>query len=232
MTKIAILQSSYIPWKGYFDIINSVDEFIWYDDVQFTRRDWRSRNQIKTPNGLQWLTVSCFKKGKPLIQDVKLSDHGWQKKHWRTISQNYSKSPYFKLYKDFFEELYLGRQWEYLSTMNQAFIEKISKELLGIKTKFLNSSNYNALGSKQEKLIDLIEKVGGDVYLSGPSAKNYINEFEFQKRDIKLEWMDYSNYPTYPQLYNEFQHTVAVLDLLFNTGENASWYIWGWRDDV
>jgi len=228
--KIAILQSSYIPWKGFFDIINSVDEFVWYDDVQFSRCDWRSRNNIKTKDGLLWLTVPCFHKGKPLIQDVRISDPSWQKKHWTTISQAYSKAPYFAFYRDYFEQLYLENKWEMLSEMNRTFVEKISRDLLEIKTPFINSKEYNSQGVKQDKLLDLICKIGCDSYLSGPAAKDYIDENEFINRNIKLEWMDYSGYPVYPQIHGEFVHTVSVLDLLFNVGPEAPKYIWGWRE--
>lgn len=230
MKRIAILQSSYIPWKGFFDIINSVDQFVWYDDVQFTLRDWRSRNRIKTKDGLLWLSVPCFHKGSPIIQEVKISDSSWQKKHWNSITHAYSKAPYFVFYKEFFEELYLRCHWEFLSEMNKAFVEKISVELLGIKTTFLNSNDYNAQGAKQDRLLDLIKKIGCDTYFSGPAAKDYIDENEFKLHNIKLEWMDYKGYPTYPQLHGEFEHAVSIIDLLFNVGPEAPKYIWGWRE--
>lgn len=231
MKRIAVLQSSYIPWKGFFDIIHSVDEFVWYDDVKFTRCDWRSRNRIKTHSGLLWLTVPCFKKGSPLIQEVSISNRSWQKKHWKTISQSYHKAPYFPLYCMFFEELYLGRQWESLSEMNRHFVENICSELLGVHTRFLNSADYDCEGKKQEKLLNLLNQVEADIYLSGPSAKGYIDEADFNCRGIQLEWMDYTGYPEYPQQFGKFEHAVSILDLIFNTGPDAPWYIWGWRNE-
>jgi hypothetical protein len=232
MKRVAILQSNYIPWKGYFDIIHSVDEFVWYDDVQYTKRDWRTRNKIITANGTQWLTVPCSGKSSLLINQVELKDPRWQEKHWKTLSNAYSKAPFFSQYREFFKELYLGRRWEMLYLMNRTFVEKISQEILGIKTIFSDSTDYDAQGRKQGRLLDIIEKARADTYLSGPAAKNYIDEDEFHRQNISLEWMDYSGYPEYPQLYGEFTHTVTILDLLFNVGNEAPWYIWGWREEA
>jgi hypothetical protein len=232
MKRVAILQSNYIPWKGYFDIIHSVDEFVWYDDVQYTKRDWRTRNKIITANGTLWLTVPCSGKRDLLINQVELKDPKWQEKHWKTLSNAYSKAPFFSQYREFFKELYLGRRWEMLYLMNRTFVEKISQEILGIKTIFSDSTDYDAQGRKQGRLLDIIEKARADTYLSGPAAKNYIDEDEFHRQNISLEWMDYSGYPEYPQLYGEFTHTVTILDLLFNVGNEAPWYIWGWREEA
>ena len=232
MKAVAILQSSYIPWKGYFDIIHSVDKFVWYDDAQYTKNDWRNRNRIITANGVQWMTVPCSGRGGLLINQVKLKDFRWQQKHWKTLSNAYSKAPFFSHYREFFEELYLGHRWEMLYQMNRAFVEKISQEILGIKTIFSDSTDYDAQGRKQDKLLDIIEKSGANTYISGPAAKNYIDEDEFYRHNISLEWMDYSGYPEYSQIYGEFTHTVTILDLLFNVGDEAPWYIWGWRKDA
>jgi hypothetical protein len=230
MKRVAILQSNYIPWKGYFDIIHFVDEFIWYDDVQYTKNDWRNRNKIITANGAQWLTVPCSGKGGLLINQVELKDPKWQEKHWKTLTNAYSKAPFFSQFREFFKELYLGCRWEMLYLMNRAFVERISHEILGIKTIFGDSTDYDVQGKKQGKLLGIIEKAGADTYLSGPAAKNYIDEDEFHRQNISLEWMDYSGYPEYPQIYGEFTHSVTILDLLFNVGDETPWYIWGWRD--
>ncbi len=118
--KVAIIQSNYIPWKGYFDIINSVDVFILYDDMQYTRRDWRNRNKIITPKGLQWLTIPVAVKGKyyQKINEVEISDSSWAKKHWGSIVHNYHNAPYFKDYKNLFSSLYLGMDETSLSKVN------------------------------------------------------------------------------------------------------------------
>lgn len=223
--KVAILQSNYIPWKGYFDIIDSVDEFIFYDDLQFTKNDWRNRNKIKTTNGLKWLSIPCGTNIKRLICDVKLENNSWQKEHWRIIEQYYKKSPYFKDYHSFFEELYLSKNYTNLSDMNQYMIKKIATEILDIKTNFDDSRKYNLTKVKGERVIELLTKVNATHYLSGPAAKDYIDEKCFRDAGIELYYMDYSKYREYPQLYPPFEHGVSILDLIFNTGEDAINYI-------
>ena len=232
MKKIAILQSNYIPWKGYFDIINMVDEFILYDDVQFTKRDWRNRNKIQTEQGIKWLTIPI--KHEHLhqkIKDTKISDSRWAKKHFRTISQNYSKAKYYNEYKDIFEELYLNCKEEYLSEINYKFILEINK-VLNIKTKISYSSELNLDGNKMEKLVKICKESGADSYLSGPSAKNYLDESLMQKENIKVEWIDYKNYKNYTQLHLPFSHEVSIIDLLFNEGKNAKNYMNSFRMEV
>src|SRR5215204_4466106 len=107
--KVAIVQSNYIPWKGYFDLINLVDEFILFDDMQYTRRDWRNRNIIKTSAGPKWLTIPVAVKGNYFqsIQDTTISDPRWARKHWESIVHSYAKAKSFAMYRDVFEALYL-----------------------------------------------------------------------------------------------------------------------------
>ena len=228
---VAILQSNYIPWKGYFDIINSVDVFVFYDDVQYTRRDWRNRNQIKTPDGKQWLTVPTNGHREHLIHQVQMVDAEWQKSHWSTLRQFYGKAPYFALYKDMLEDIYLARQWTHLSALNQYVTRLIAQEILGSKTEFKDSRHYEATGTKQDRIIDLVIKSEASYYLSGPAAKDYLDENEFKKRGIGLRWQCYSGYPEYDQFFPPFEHGVTILDLLFHTGPDAAWFIWGWRED-
>ena len=230
MKKIAILQSNYIPWKGYFDLINIVDEFILYDDMQYTRRDWRNRNKIKTPQGLQWLTIPVEIKGKffQKIKDTKITDKKWNIKHWRTISQNYSKAKYFKDYKDIFEELYLACDEEYLSQINYKFITTIN-EILEIKTKLRWSSEFEILDGQTEKLLGICKDCNADIYLSGPAAKNYFDEDLAKQENIKVEWMDYSGYKEYEQLNPPFEHGVTILDLIFNEGDRAKEFMKSFR---
>lgn len=232
MTTAVILQSSYIPWKGYFDLIHDADVFVFYDDVRFTVCDWRTRNRIKTPQGLLWLSVPAGSNRHRLICEVALSDPGWQAKHWKTISQNYSKCPYFKHYRPWFEHLYTGRDWHNLSELNQTFIRIIATELLGIRTEFRDAREFDAQGQKQERLLDILGKLGAQRYISGPAAKDYIDPAAFAAAGIELVWKDYSGYPEYPQRFPPFEHAVSILDLLFNVGPAAPWYIWGWREDL
>ena len=223
MKKIAILQSNYIPWRGYFDIINMVDEFILYDCMQYTRRDWRNRNKIKTSQGLKWITIPVEVKGKYFqkINETKISDKEWGKKHWSIIKQNYSKAHYFNEFKDIFEELYLKCEEEYLSQINYKFIVTIC-DILGINTKIRWSSEFNLVEGKTEKLLGICKDCEADVYLSGPAAKDYFDEELAKKENIQVEWMDYSGYPEYNQLFKPFEHGVTILDLIFNEGTNAT----------
>ena len=221
MKKIAILQSNYIPWKGYFDLINMVDEFIFYDEVQYTKNDWRNRNKIKTPQDIQWLTIPVRQEIlDQKIKDTKISDKKWNIKHWRTISQNYSKAKYFKDYKDIFEELYLTCDEVYLSQINYKFITTIN-EILGIKTKLRWSSEFELVDGQTEKLLGICKDCNADIYLSGPAAKDYFDEELAKQENIKVEWMDYSGYKEYEQLNPPFEHGVTILDLIFNQGANA-----------
>jgi hypothetical protein len=224
--KVAIVQSSYIPWKGYFDLINLVDEFILYDDAQYTRRDWRNRNRIKTPNGLQWVTIPVKVKGRysQKIKNTVVSDRDWNRKHWKILIHNYAKSQYFGEYRDLFEQLYLRSDERYLSEINLRFLKGICK-ILGIKTKISWSADYELRGGKTEKLVHLCKQVDATEYISGPTAKGYIDEKLFQSESIKLEYMDYSGYPEYNQLYPPFEHAVSVIDLIFSEGAEASKYM-------
>lgn len=223
--KVAILQSNYIPWKGYFDIIGKVDLFVFHDDVQYTKLDWRNRNKIKTAKGTQWLTVPCGTDTNRLICDVKIPKADWQVKHLNLIKENYKSTQYFNQYNNFLEEFYLSQKWTNLSDMNQYMIKEISLRFLGIKTQFKDSRSYNLKKKKEDRVIELLKKVGASTYLSGPSARSYLNENNFAKENITLEWMDYNNYLEYPQLFSPFNHEVSILDLLFNTGKNYFQYM-------
>jgi hypothetical protein len=228
--KVAIIQSNYIPWKGYFDIINEVDLFIFHDDLQYTKQDWRNRNKVKTEHGTKWLTVPVGRQSTDrLICEVMISDRNWGRKHWRIIKQLYQKAPFFKMYESIFEDIYTQKTWLYLSELNQYMIKYISTNILKIKTVFDDSRNYSPKGSKTERLIHILTKAGATSYLSGPAAKNYLDEALFKEADIELIYKNYSGYPAYPQFHPPFIHEVTILDLLFHVGPEAPYYIWGWR---
>ena len=226
MKKVAVLQSNYIPWKGYFDMIAAVDEFILYDDMQYTRRDWRNRNQIKTPQGLLWMTIPVLVKGKyhQKIRETEIDGSDWAVAHWKTLAQNYRRAPHFDAVAEWLEPLYVSGRSTHLSQLNRLFIEAVCG-YLGIETKLSNSWDYSLGDGKTERLADLCMQAGGTEYLSGPSARNYIEESVFAERGIKLTWFDYSGYPQYPQLWGEFTHSVTILDLLFNCGKEAPNYM-------
>ena len=222
--KVAILQSNYIPWKGYFDLIASVDEFILYDDMQFTKNDWRNRNLIKTPQGTQWLSIPTGKSINRRIRDVELTDHTWQIKHWKSILCNYKRSPYFSQVSLWLKDIYLEETHISLSEANRRFIDSICC-YLEIGTIIRNSREYELADGKTERLVDLCIQACADEYITGPSARNYINSNLFHEKGISLTWFDYSNYPEYSQQWNGFTHEVTILDLLFNCGKSAVNYM-------
>ena len=224
--KILISQSNYIPWKGYFDNINAVDEFVVYDDMQYTKRDWRNRNQIKTPQGLLWLTIPVEVKGKffQKINETQVSDKKWGEKHWKTIATNYSKAPYFKTYKDVFEAIYKDESLDNITSINVSFIKAINA-ILNITTKITDSRDFELVEGKTERLIDICKKCKASDYFTGPAAQAYMQEDLFSKDNISIHYFDYSNYLEYPQLFGEFSHYVSILDLIFNTGDNAKNYM-------
>ena len=221
--KIALLQSNYIPWKGYFDIINLVDEFVVYDEAQYTKRDWRNRNLIKTKDGLKWLTIPVQVKGKykQKINETRVSDKNWAEKHWKTIYHNYSHAGCFEKYRERFEKAYeVAAGMDLLSETN-LYLIKLIVEILGIRTEFSQSGQYTLTGNKSEKIISVCKQAGADTYITGPAAKNYIDETLLAKANIKLTWMDYSDFFEYPQLFPPFNHKVSIIDLIFNVGNRA-----------
>jgi hypothetical protein len=220
--RVAIIQSNYIPWKGYFDIINLVDEFVLYDDRQYTRRDWRNRNLIKTDQGLRWLTIPVRAKGRydQRIDETMIDDPTWANRHWKSIQHAYSGASHFHAYRDAIGDLYSHHAEERLSDVNRRFLETIAR-LLEIETKLTWSTDYNAEGDRTARLVSLCRQAGAGEYLSGPAARAYIDESQFESAGIELIYMDYSGYPEYPQQHGAFAHGVSILDLLFNTGPEA-----------
>jgi len=226
MKKVAILQSNYIPWKGYFDLIASVDEFILYDDMQYTRRDWRNRNQIKTQQGVQWLTIPVLVKGKynQTIRETEVDSVSWATDHWKALVQNYRRAPCFAEIAAWLEPLYVGAPSVRLSPLNRAFLEAICV-YLEIGTKITNSWDYTLQPGRTERLVGLCAQAGGAEYISGPTARDYIDPKVFQDAGIQLTWFDYADYPEYPQLWGAFSHRVTILDLLFNCGKESHRYM-------
>lgn len=213
------MQSNYIPWKGYFDIINRVDEFVLLDDVQYTKQDWRNRNKIKTRDGSKWLSIpiSPVNSTAP-INTVEIADVNWAKSHWKRLLDNYSAAGHFQESRHVFEDLYLGCEDRYLSQINYRFIKAIC-DILCIKTKISWSTDYHLDGTKTEKLVSLCRQAGAAEYLSGPSARSYLDESLFSSSGIQVRWMDYTGYPVYRQLFcPPFIHEVSILDLIFTEG--------------
>lgn len=226
---IACVQSNYIPWKGYFDLINLVDEFILLDDVQYTRRDWRNRNKIKTHHGMQWLTIPVKVKGmyKQLIHEVEISDQSWANKHFQSLKHNYTSSPFYPDYIDVIENIYTTASFASLSHTNHHFLIALCR-LLDIKTTLSWSMDYNYNTydvGPSERLIKLCKQAGATHYLTGPSAKSYMDTDLFAEASIEVVYMDYSGYTEYPQLFSPFEHNISILDLILNTGSDAKHFL-------
>ncbi|MCL4141459.1 UNVERIFIED_CONTAM: hypothetical protein GTU68_066453, partial [Idotea baltica] len=224
--KVLITQSDYIPWKGYFDAIACADVFIVFDDLQYTKRDWRNRNQIKTKDGLHWLSIPVRVKGKYFqkIKDVKIADPNWNSKHWKSIVHHYGKAKYFKYYKEHFEELYANCNSEYLHEVNILFLKSIC-QILEINTPILFSSDYTILEGKNERIMHLCQQVGATSYISGPTARHYLDQQLFADNGIEISYMNYDDYPIYKQVGVPFMGNVSVLDLLFNVGADFASYM-------
>ena len=224
--KIGILQPNYIPWKGVFEMINKVDTFVILDDVQYTKNDWRNRNKIKTVNGSEWITVPVLQKNSHnmKIYEAEIDNrYNWQRKHYNAFITNYSKAPFFKMYKWILEDLYIEKKWNNIAEVDIYAIKSICK-LLDIQTEIILSREVGGEGAKEDRVIDICKKLNAKLYITGPAAKDYIEPNNFLKNGINLEYMEY-NYSEYKQLYEPFDHYVTVLDVLFNCGEEAKKYI-------
>lgn len=225
---VVILQPSYIPWRGYFDQIRRADLFVFYDDVQYDKHGWRNRNQIKTAQGKQWLTIPVHSKGVTEgvpIKDVRIDwSRPWAKNHFKALTFAYQKAPHFKEYLPLLQTFY-DRRDECLSDFTIETSILLSGELGIASTRFLRSSELPGItGVKTGRLIQILKHIGATHYISGPAARDYIEQEQFNEAGITLEYMDY-NYPEYPQLYPPFDPYVTILDLLFMTGRNAINYL-------
>lgn len=208
-------------------MIGLVDEFVLYDDAQYTRRDWRNRNIIRTPKGSVWLTIPVESKGKyeQAIREVRISDKGWAAKHWETLRHNYAKAASFSWTRQWLEPLYSqAADIDMLSAVNRLFIEAICSRL-GIATKLRWSMEYAAGEGRSEKLLAICLQSGATRYLSGPAAKGYLDVPLFERHGVAVEWMEYGGYPEYPQVHPPFEHGVTILDLFMNVGGEARRYL-------
>ena len=226
--KAVILQPSYIPWRGFFHLIQKADMFVFYDDVQYDEHGWRNRNQIKTANGLQWLTIPVVTKGVHSqgisIKDIRfVPNNNWREKHLRSLRQSYAKAPHFRRYAPLIESFY-ARHDEFLADFTIDFTVAIARELGISRTQFVRSSSLPGGGEKTGRVISILKHLGAKQYISGPSARAYIEPGKFAAANIALEYMVY-DYPEYPQLHGAYEPQVSVLDLLFMAGPDAARFI-------
>ena len=225
---VVILQPSYIPWRGYFEQIAKADIFVFYDDVQYDKHGWRNRNRIKNHQGGQWLTIPVHSKGVVIentpINAVEIAwATPWNERHHRAIEQAYARAPYYKQYAPWLDEVY-SRHTDKLADFSIPLTIELAEKLGICHTQFMRSSELHVTGQKTDRLIEILSQLGATHYISGPSARSYIEDEKFQRAGITLEYMDY-NYPIYPQLYPPFDPYVSILDLLLMTGPNALRYI-------
>ena len=226
--KVVILQPSYIPWRGVFDQIYRADLFIFYDDVQYDKHGWRNRNQIKTAHGKQWLTIPVHSSGATqgrLIKEIEIDwSKNWTTNHIKALTVSYAKAPYFRQVIDFLKPFY-ERQDQFLVDFTIDLTVALAFHLGISHTRFMRASELSGIdGEKTDRLIQLLTKVGAKHYISGPSAKDYLEEEKIKSAGLTLDYMAY-DYPEYLQLYPPFDPNVTILDLLFMTGKDALKYI-------
>jgi hypothetical protein len=221
--RVAIVQSNYVPWRGYFDLIASVDEFILLDDAQYTRRDWRNRNKIKTPQGPRWLTIAVQVSGRytQSISETLVAEPDWADRHWDMLRQLYARVPRFGQLGGFVESLYASVPGPGLTQVNRHFLEGIAARL-GIGTPITLSADYTPQGAKTDRLLDLCVKAEASEYVSGPAARAYLEEDKFRDREIAVSWFEYGPYAKYDQPYPPFDPQMSILDLLLCAGEESA----------
>lgn len=220
--RVAVMQPTYLPWIGYFGMIDRVNTFVFLDSVQYAKRSWQQRNQIKTANGPIWLTVPVISKGRgqQLISDVEIDvSRNFQDSHIASLEHNYRKAPYYSNYSDELFSL-LGKGHAHLSELTIELIAWFC-EALGISTSLMHSSAMENAGTRAELLAMLCEQVDASEYISAPGSREYLEESDaFSRRGIKINYNDYEH-PEYPQLYGEFTPYMSIVDLLFNMGPES-----------
>lgn len=219
--RVAVIQSNYIPWRGYFSIINDVDLFIFYDEVKYTKNTWRNRNQIIGPNGPYWLTIpiaSHYVHHK--ISDVSIDTQDWKIKHEKSVRQSYKKASFFYQLEEFLELIYLQNQWKNLSDLNHTSIKMLSR-LLGCKTEFASSSDFKLKEGRIDRLFHLLLDAGATHYIAGPSSHFYLEEQrkKFEDAGIGISYKSYDHLKPYSQLSDQFHGAVSVLDLIANVDQ-------------
>jgi hypothetical protein len=224
--RIAIIQSCYVPWKGFFDLIGRCDEYVILDSAQYVKRHWHNRNRIKTVNGPQWLTIPVVSKSRyeQPIDEVEI-EKPWAEKHWRALDLAYRRAPFFEAFAPMVRGWYERADKEKrLSEVNALFLRGIAHQL-GLATRIVSDAAYHVTGARTDRLLAIASAARADCYLSGPSARGYFDEPLFAAAGVTVEWMSYEGYPEYPQLHGGFEHAVTVLDLLFNAGPDAPRYL-------
>lgn len=224
--RLCIIQSCYIPWKGFFDLIGRCDQYVVYDSAQFVKQHWFNRNRIKTANGVKWLSIPVITSGRlgQPIDSVEIAKP-WADQHWHSIKQAYGQAPFFGCLEPTVRAWYERADRETLLTnVNMIFMQGIAG-FLSPRTQIVRDNCYPVAGDRMERLLEIVKAAGGTCYLSGPSARSYFDESIFDAAGIATDWMNYEGYQEYSQLHGGFEHAVSALDLLFNTGPQATRYL-------
>lgn len=220
MHRIVISQPMLFPWIGIFEQIRLADTFVHYDDVQMPQgRSYMSRVQLKSPDGIVWLTVPVLRQGKQLIRDVRVDDsQPWRSQHIKTLRHLYGKAPFVDEMLAIVESVY-SINTTFLAELNTIGIETIAR-YFGLERTFKISSTFATSSHSSEKLLDLVTILAGKVYITGHGAKNYLNHELFEEKGISVEYMDYQRTP-YLQLHGEFNPHVSILDVIANLGRDG-----------
>jgi len=219
--KLAILQPSYLPWLGYFDQMARCDRFLFLDDTQYTRRDWRNRNKIRTRDGWAWLTVPVRQKHhftQSLLETRIDNSSDWRNRHRKAVQHSYAKAPYFDLYFPYLQSVW-NREWDFLVDLCLETTLHLAK-VLHIATPTQRSSEMPASGAKAEKILNLCKHMEATRYLTGDLARDYLCEEDFLRNGIQVEYHEYGH-PTYTQRFSGFVPYLSVIDLLFNYGDES-----------
>tara|TARA_B100000795_G_C22754492_1_gene420890 strand:+ start:557 stop:1270 length:714 start_codon:yes stop_codon:yes gene_type:complete len=227
--KVVILQSNYIPWKGYFDMINEADTFVFYDTAKYTKNDWRNRNKIYPKNGVQWLTIPISGSAVNLkIKEVEITNFSWQKKHAKTLGFGYRSCAYFNQLEEFIDLFLIDQTWSSLSELNIAIIKWISEQLK-ITTNFVNAADLNVEGDRVERLIEILDTLKATHYLSGPASIGYMlpHMNDFTDLGVDVSFKEYPHYREYKQLGSDFEQSVSILDLIAHMSwDEIPGFIW------
>ena len=221
MTTLVVLQPGYLPWLGYFDLLQKADVFVHYDDVQFDKHGWRNRNRVKGPKGAIWLTVPVFQRGRAgqSILDVEIDDRqDWRRKHLSTVAQSYARAPFIDTVLPRLRNI-IERPWLRLVDLDLALIDWLAVEI-GIATPRHRASELDVGGDRNERLINLCHRFGATRYLSGDAAQDYLDEAQFAAAGIEVVWHNYVH-PSYAQQHKEFIPYLSVLDLILNVGRES-----------
>jgi hypothetical protein len=228
--RLAVLQSNYIPWKGYFDLMAMADLFVVYDSVQYTKNDWRNRNLLPSPTGPTWLTIPIATAGRAdqSINEAVIGDRRWARKHWQTVAHLLVRRPAFADYREVWQAWWVeAGSYELLHDVNVFFLRRLADQL-GIETPIVDDREYELpADSPTGKLVRLCQHVGADRYVTGPAGLNYLELERFTQQGIAVDVIEYGPYPTYEQSSDEFRHGVSVLDLLASVGSDAGAHLLG-----